>query len=739
MKISTNKALLACLLVGIVNGANANENLGLINVESSTIDDKFMSNKTEVSSVASISGAKVDDSHVENIQQMLQSIPGITTEVKTGDSIKIHIRGVENQVYMGEKPGVAVVIDGVPVFERTGAVNIDLDNIESIKVIKGGASYLFGDDALSGAVIITTKKGAKYAHNFATIERGSFGYQKLLARTGYANDKLSFHVQGSERKADGFHEDSAYSAKYFNGKIQYYIDDTSDISFGTEYSKRKKDSHGTVGGVTEAEENPESVYNGDQKSRDYTRMFDVELLKAFVTYSKDFENNSNLLVNSYIYTDDTSFWSSPQTRDENYVKQASFDDNDYVYDNLYKQTQTGIKAEYRSSFEKFATLFGVDLRDNTYKNKTLYKVDQALYIYNSWPTPSVTIPSYYKAGDEKSNDKTNENVYALYGEYKHQLSDKLSATLNLRYDTIKFDYSDSSDNNMKKDFNVYSYRIGTNYDINDNNSLFVNYSTGFRAPTVNQLFAGDLSTYGSTQNNTSLKPEKSHNYEIGIRGYQGTLGYEASLFRIDRKDFIMKTSGNYGSTDTTDMWDNVGGARHEGLELAIKDKLHEKVSYNLAYTYLKAKYTKYNNFGIWFDDNNNTRQDSGEVDVFDVTGNIIPRTSRHTINLAFDFQVTPQFLFTTEINKKSSYYADDLNAIKIDGYSTVNLLAQYKTKINKFDTTFFARVDNLFDEYYYNTARASSDRDSNKVFNAEDLSITVNQGRTITAGLALKF
>lgn len=71
MKISTNKALLACLLVGIVNGANANENLGLINVESSTIDDKFMSNKTEVSSVASISGEKVDDSHVENIQQML--------------------------------------------------------------------------------------------------------------------------------------------------------------------------------------------------------------------------------------------------------------------------------------------------------------------------------------------------------------------------------------------------------------------------------------------------------------------------------------------------------------------------------------------------------------------------------------------------------------------------------------------------------------------------------------------
>lgn len=58
-----------------------------------------------------------------------------------------------------------IVIDGVPVFERTGKVNIDLDNIESIKVIKGGSLYLFGEDALSGAVIITTKRGAKYDFN----------------------------------------------------------------------------------------------------------------------------------------------------------------------------------------------------------------------------------------------------------------------------------------------------------------------------------------------------------------------------------------------------------------------------------------------------------------------------------------------------------------------------------------------------------------------------------------------
>lgn len=173
-KIS-HSILLSILLSGSCFAADS---LGVIGIDSTTIDDRFHSSRTEASSTSAIDGQKVDDAHIENLQQVLQAIPGITTEIKSGDTLKIHIRGVENQRYMGEKPGVAVVIDGVPVFERTGAVNIDLDNIASIKVIKGGASYLFGDDALAGAVIITTKKGATNKSMLAS-EFGSFGYQKL--------------------------------------------------------------------------------------------------------------------------------------------------------------------------------------------------------------------------------------------------------------------------------------------------------------------------------------------------------------------------------------------------------------------------------------------------------------------------------------------------------------------------------------------------------------------------------
>jgi len=711
--------------------------LGTIKVESSTIDDKFETKKSEVSSTSTVNGETIDNSHITNIQKILQSIPGITTESSTGDTLKIHLRGVENQMYMGEKPGVAVVIDGVPVFERTGKVNIDLDNIESIKVIKGGASYLFGDDALSGAVIITTKRGAKYNHNYGALEVGSYGYTKAVARTGYANEDLSFHVQASQRSADGYHEDSDYKTTYLNGKLQYYLNDTSDINLGVEYSKREKDSHGTVGGVTEAETNPESIYNGNQESRDYTRLFDVELLKTFLTYSKDFNSGANLLVNTYVYTDTTEYISSPQTKDGNNTTQTYYDDEDYVYDNHYEQVQTGLKSEYRDSFESSAALFGLDLRMNEYKNKVAYRTNQALVKYGR--TTSIT-PDFFKSGDFKSDDKTDENVYAAYGEYKYAFTSSLSATANLRYDKIMLDYTDSNDNTLDKDFDVYSYRLGMNYQIADKSTIFLNYSTGFRAPTINQLFAGDVSTWGSTQNNPDLEPEEAFNYELGIRTLYAGIKYEASIFQIDRKDFIMKTSGNYGSTDATDMWDNIGGARHRGFELSTMGNIIDSLSFNMAYTYLDAQYTDYKNFGITMGtDSYYPTYTPAPVVLHDVTGNVIPRTSKHMLNMIVNYQVMKELGFMAELNAKSKYYADDLNNIEIAGHGTLNLMATYNRKMSMFDTSFFVRADNVFDKQYYTSARSHSDRNEDGVFDAEDLSITVNPGRVLTAGLSAKF
>ncbi|MCK9373943.1 MAG: TonB-dependent receptor [Sulfuricurvum sp.] len=719
----THRSLLLAALLATTCAAT--ENLGIIGIDSTTIDDRFHPSKTESSSTSTVDGKKVDAAHIENLQQILQSIPGMTTELQSGDSIKIHIRGVENQRYMGEKPGVAVVIDGVPVFERTGRVNIDLDNIASIKVIKGGASYLFGDDALAGAVIITTKKGSANYSNVAT-EFGSFGYQKLLGETSFSNDKLNGRIQVSERKSDGYWQDSQYLTRYANGKLQYYIDDTSDITFGAEASHREKDSHGTVEGMTQALNDPKSV-----AGRDYARKYDVDLLKLFLTYSKDFGSGSNLLVNLYQYGDDTKFVSSPQKYDGSGA--AVTDTNAYTTLNDYHQVQRGLKGEYRSEGEKVAYLLGAEARNNVYENKLSYLVD-----FRTRPTPPT-----YSAGTVTGDNKTFEKVYAPYLEVKLPLGSATTLTLNGRYDTIRLDYNDNlSTLALQKDFNVYSHRVGLTHTLNDAATLFLSRSTGFRAPSIDQLFNGTISLDTKTQNNPDLKPEYSLNYDLGIRGsvpaLDNTLSYEATLFWLERKDYIMSSIGQYTAATTTNpqRYENIGGMRSKGVELSLKSDSRKTFSFDMAYTYLDASFTQYDNFYLGL---GSPYLPTYTQVHYNLTGNSVPRSSPHVLNLTGNYNVTPSTLLSAELTAKSGYYADELNRLPMPGYEVINLLARHSEKWGGYSVEMFARIDNLLNKFYFNTARASNDRDYNKVFNQEDLSLTVNPGRVYTAGLSVKF
>ncbi|HAX22077.1 MAG TPA: hypothetical protein DCY64_17580 [Hydrogenophaga sp.] len=227
---TTQKTLLAAAVAVLAapgtwaqTGPAPTQTLRQTTVTGSSIDDRFGDSTREPTSTVSLSGREIEAQHADNLVQVLKAIPGVTIDTQGGDDLKIKFRGVENQRYMGEKPGVAIVIDGVPVFERTGKVNINLDNIESIKVIKGGASYLFGEDALAGAVIITTKRGATNKGVSVETDVGAYGYQRELARIGRASDNWSGHLQLSQRKADDYHFQSNYKSQALAGNLRWLL------------------------------------------------------------------------------------------------------------------------------------------------------------------------------------------------------------------------------------------------------------------------------------------------------------------------------------------------------------------------------------------------------------------------------------------------------------------------------------------------------------------------------------
>ncbi|MGB3751039.1 MAG: TonB-dependent receptor plug domain-containing protein, partial [Arcobacteraceae bacterium] len=373
MKTSTNKLLLSCLLLGTISTLSADGDLGTLNISSSTIDDKFIVNNN-VSSSTIITQEDITKTNPTNIENILNTIPGITASNVGNDRVKIHIRGIDNQMYMGERPGVAVVIDGVPVQESSGKINLDLDNIASIKVIKGSASYLYGNDAIAGAIVITTKRPQGKNSSKIETEVGSFGFNRILASTNQSFEMGAFQLQGTMRDTDGYWDDAYLKHKSLNGKYQHYVNDTSDLTFGIDYTKRETGDGTSVHGETQANKNPKSI---DEVA--YSGFHDTKLLKTFVTYSNDIDDNSNLMINISRYEDDTNNLTAATDTNRDGISDAhkTISDEQWI--------QNTFKSEYRKSFDTVAIMAGVDLSRNEQIMKSNANMD-----YSSGYGPGAT-------------------------------------------------------------------------------------------------------------------------------------------------------------------------------------------------------------------------------------------------------------------------------------------------------------------------------------------------------------
>jgi iron complex outermembrane receptor protein len=725
----TKYSLIAVL--AIASTIHAAEDLGTITVESTTIDDKFDAKKMEVSNTVILKGEEIEAFHAENLAKVLNTVPGVTVRENEGDSNKIHIRGIGAEMYMGEKPGVAIVIDGVPVQERAGAVNIDLDNIETLKIIKGGASYLYGNDALAGAIVITTKRPKGKNEGFVTIEAGSNGYEKYLANYMGSTEDFAYEIQASYKASDGWWDASDYWAKSFNGKFQYYIDDTSDITFGADKSTRFENDSGsithTVGGVNQVETNPKSY--GEVG---YSTEFDIDLEKYFITYSKDFANDANLMTQIYRYEDTT----------EN--KNGAYDGipnngllrDDHLYNAYANTLQQGVKAEYRQDGDILAYMIGLDIARNEEDKNSKYRVDYTDRRGNQ-----------FFIGDVNSDTSFSEDIAAVYGELKYQVNDRLITTLNARYDHMEYDYTNNNatqgdPDNWDKDFNEQSYRLGATYKLQENSIFFANISTGFRVPTIDQLYAGDiLSGRFSYENNPDIDTEKTYNYEVGYRGQEGFFTYDVAIYQLDRDDMITRNGGNYvadpNSRANPIMYGNFADVRNRGLEFSLNSDRSKAFHFLVNYAYLDSEYTRYDEYKLILNDQ--ATGDDYVEGTYDLAGNTVPRTSKHMIYLEGNYQATTNWLLTAGLNYRSSQYADEMNQIKVGGYSVFDIRTQYDTNLFGLDVELFAKVDNLFDKQYFMMPRATGDRNDDGVYNIGDMGLTVSPGRTWLMGLSARF
>tara|TARA_R110002072_G_scaffold1989_5_gene16637 strand:- start:92884 stop:94677 length:1794 start_codon:yes stop_codon:yes gene_type:complete len=246
------KAFCLSLLVPFINITNAQT----VVVTAEKVKRSY-SNST--SSIVSISREEIDSSQASDLPELLKSKAGIATFSNSsfGKASTVLLRGNDNRHTLIELDGVVINdvtgIAGAPRLEF-----LPLDLIESIEVIKGSQSVLYGSGAIGGVVKITTRKSDTPVTS-VSVGYGSYNNQQASFNTSGKNGNISYSLTGASQKVDGisaYNEDRlAFSEKdeFDNlslfGKIKYQVSKTDEIDFLLGRSSSTYDFDSSTGDV----------------------------------------------------------------------------------------------------------------------------------------------------------------------------------------------------------------------------------------------------------------------------------------------------------------------------------------------------------------------------------------------------------------------------------------------------------------------------------------------------------
>ena len=209
------------------------------------------------------------------------------------------------------------------------------------------------------------------------------------------------------------------------------------------------------------------------------------------------------------------------------------------------------------------------------------------------------------------------------------------------------------------------------YKYNDDLTTYASVSKGYMPGGFN-YFANS----GGTEEN-SFDPQKSINYEVGMKYMGDNYLLNASIFRMDIEDIhIYKSIGG-----TIWLTDNAKKAHSQGIEIDGKYFLTDNIELSGAIGLIDAKYDDY---------------DTGTA-IYD--GERIENTPNYTVNAGIAYVAEQGIYGRLDFNARgTTSYFDGANntMVKVDGAIISNLKVGYKVK----DWDIYGYVKNITDEEY---------------------------------------
>lgn len=644
--------------------------------------------------VTAYSGAQLENQGATDITDISDTTPNVTLETSRGTNTTLtaFIRGVGQQdPVAGFEAGVGLYLDDV-YLNRPQAAVLDIYDVERIEVLRGPQGTLYGRNTIGGAIKYVTRRLPNRTAFNLRANLGTYHQADLIVSASTAlSDTLRIGGAFARMGREGFGKNLVTGASNYNkdilaarGTIEFEPTEAFSIRVSGDYTDDQssaRNGHRMIVGQLSGAPILDDVYDTraglikpKQQVRAYGGAVHAELkLSDTVT-----------LKNITAYRRDKSF--APIDFD-------SLPAADVDVPAIYKNRQFSNEFQIAYDSARLQGLVGAYYLNANANNA----FDVILATTSPIALPGLTAGTF---GD------VDTKTWALFADFTYKFTDQLSLALGGRYTNDKrtatvrrANYLNgpsplvggsgtqlgalTSDFNDGKTFKEFTPRASLSYQPNDQNTLYVSYSKGFKGggfdPRGLSTAAPDLDGNGTRSADEIFdyflfEPEKVTSYEAG---------YKASLFdrrlRFALAGFLAKyrdvqVPGSVGAVINNiptfvGVTTNAGKASFKGIEAELTAALYRSadsaslLNFSGTLGYLDAQYDEF----------------VTNVAGYDANGNATPGSRAQPVDVA-DFrriQNTPKWTTSGTLDYTTPVGAGDLLA---------STTVSYRTKTYQFET-----------------------------------------------------
>lgn len=565
------------------------------------------------STVTVITAEEIERRGKTNVAELLRTVPGVAVARSGG-------AGQVTSVFLrgGNSSHTLVLLDGVRLNSTTSGAfdfaDLATDNIERIEILRGPQSSLYGSEAMGGVVSIFTRRGDGEVSLSGSLEAGNLGYTRAQANLGGGREAFDYSLSVSSESQDGV---SAAQERNGNTEDDPYDNTTASTRLGFDFADDGRldlNLRAFTGDV-------------DIDGFDFASGGAIDDLNArqerdgFAAHLKVTRNFGQRWRQSFSFG--------------NYDEELTGKDEDnpfgnFVIDSRVSEFVTQSDVEL-SAADTLSFGYGVEKREGGSRGSFEESLD---------------VRSFFL-----------QNVYAV---------ERFSFTAGVRND----DHSEFGDET--------TYRLTGSWQAPASGTrLHGSFGTGFKAPTLNDLFFPFFS-------NPDLQPETNKGFDAGVEQTwgEGKVVLDLTWFDLSFDDLIVFDFETF-------LPQNIAKADSSGLELSLQVKPGDKVQFSLSHTY-------------------NDTEDLA-------TGRQLARRPEH--RSVFDVFYQPLERLRGSASLLVVRDRIDSDGTDLDDYERVDLTLHYRASSN-FEP--YLRVENLFDQDY------------------EEINTFSNPGLQAALGLSLK-